>query len=190
MIQEATLKNRGVTLVELLVVLAILAGMVGLLLPAVQRARAAARNSVCQNNLRQIGLAVQSHTELGNEFPSTKESWTVTLLQWMEERPLSDALKRGNFQAAISARPPLYRCPSQPDAPIDETGVLTSHYTLEGELNRKGRVVRFNGIRDRLSGFKNEKLLPWYEGPIDRPLDSDARETRGPHSGLLNSSRR
>jgi len=183
------LKNRGVTLVELLVVLAILAGMIGLLLPAVQRARAAARNSVCQNNLRQIGLAAQNHIELGNEFPSTKESWTITLLQWMEERPLSDALKRGDFQAAINARPPLYRCPSQPDAPIDETGVLTSHYTLEGAL-RKGRVVRFNGFRDRLSGFENEKLSPWYDGPIDRPLDNDALETRGPHSGLLNRSRR
>lgn len=73
--------RRGVTLVELLVVVAILAATVGLLLPAVQTARETARRSSCGNNLRQIGIAAANHEAARGRFPVGAES-----RQW-DERP-------------------------------------------------------------------------------------------------------
>ncbi|HUT08862.1 MAG TPA: DUF1559 domain-containing protein [Thermoguttaceae bacterium] len=68
----------GFTLVELLVVIAIIGVLVGMIMPAVQAARESARSTTCQNNLKNVATAIQSHETSQGYYPSSGwgEKWT------------------------------------------------------------------------------------------------------------------
>lgn len=73
----APARRRGFTLVELLVVIAIIGLLVGLLLPAIQAARESVRRSSCSNNLKQLGIAMQSYHNAMHVLPPGVQYWNT-----------------------------------------------------------------------------------------------------------------
>ena len=89
--------RHGFTLVELLVVLAIIAILVGLLLPAVQAAREAARRVQCKNNLHQIGLALHNYHGVFRRFPPQRtrngfHGWAIFTLPYIENQNVRNSM--------------------------------------------------------------------------------------------------
>ena len=86
--------SSGFTLVELLVVIAIIGILVALLLPAIQAAREAARRTQCNNNLKQIGVALHNYHDTNKVFPAgyinrnptgdPDWGWAVFIMPFME----------------------------------------------------------------------------------------------------------
>jgi prepilin-type N-terminal cleavage/methylation domain-containing protein len=172
--------RHAVSLVEIIVVLAIIAVLLGLLLPAVQASRERARESVCKNNLHQLNTALAHYAEAQRKLPPANAAdmmggWAIEILPYLEESNLEREIPRGVAIAAAPAglrEPPvIFQCPVR--AALDDPSSLEmrpAHYVFVPQGGRESF---------ELYDAPLQLTVPWAASP--ELTSNEIQRQTGPH---------
>ena len=180
--------------------------LVGLMLPAVQSAREAARRAQCVNNFKQIGLAMHNYHDTTGAFPrpgTDKDgkpllSWRVAILPYLEQQALyqkfhlDEPWDSPHNKALINEMPPVFACPSR----VNQPGMTTYRGFLgKGAFFEEGQATGIANITDGTSNtimvVEATEAVPWTKPDSDLPFDPAARPSLygagSPHPGGFNA---
>ncbi|GAA4422784.1 DUF1559 domain-containing protein [Bremerella cremea] len=192
------LAKRGFTLVELLVVIAIIGVLIALLLPAVQQAREAARRINCNNNLKNLVIALHNHHDTYGYFPPGGEhtnddnrqmwGWGARILPFVEQTSLYDRLEVSqqdlkvtlddtSLRPLVQTRLDVFICPSDPAGHLMDGGKMNGgtgrHFSGDANIGTNFRLSKSNyiaviGMYD-VNHLKNNGIL--FRGSKTRLAD-------------------
>ena len=179
--RDAVMRRRGITMIELLVSIGIVAILVAIALPAIQSARESARRVQCQNNLRQILIATQSHHTDHGALPSfyngsalsyplaewdlfNMHSWRVPLLPYIEQSALRERVKwdalatEPDNSSVAQAVVPTFICPSGGDPTVVGWGLR--HGSIGVPPDNVQESDRYKVVRSDYDAMAGIEVLP------------------------------
>ena len=186
------MKRRGFALIELLVLAGLIAVIMAVLLPAIERARQDARRVQCKNNLKQLGLALHNYHDTFIVFPPgwvSKEGgpglgarigWQTSILPFVDQAPMfnqidfnkpphqADGKPLKTFQTNLT----VYRCPVDPATELNP---------LRGEYATSNYSGNFGDFPPRLSPLGLGDAWP---GAVDAPMKSRGIFARNSRVGI------
>lgn len=187
------MKRSALTLVELLIVIAIIGLLVAFLLPSVRSAREPARRNQCMNNLKQISIALQHYEENHGAFPPAYttdaegkplHSWRTLILPYLEQRALYDSIDLTKpwddpaNAAAFRKSLDIFQCPSSPQKLDNRTkyqAVVTPESCLRpGESRKLSDITDGAGHTFMVIEVDEEHAAPWMA-----PVDADEKVVLG-----------
>ncbi|MGE3804845.1 MAG: DUF1559 domain-containing protein [Gemmataceae bacterium] len=206
------MKRRAFSLVELLIVIAIIGVLLALLLPAIQKARESANRTACSNNLRQIGIAVHSFSSLTGQLPLGQSadafdgSMLAALLPYLDQdvRYQKFDLAQDAHSAAVNAAGragdiATFLCPSDPSrgAYIDPaSSSATGRTNYLGNLGAHGAVSEGSGsaakpmqLRGVFARGQTIRLSDIRDGTTNTVMFAEIKRGASPQSDELDVKR-